>query len=99
MNDLVKSVKYFIVFDFTLKISIISSQFATTHDSYQKQFVYWSFSAARRKLISNFWLRLVLYHYFIILGLAAIVTLPLTPNWNGLLLSIFLGGFVSLFTM
>lgn len=99
MNGIVKMIRSFLLFDLPLQVSVISNQFATTHDNYQKQFVHWSFTATRKKLISNFWLRPVLYHFFIILGLAAVIILPLTPNWNGFLLSVFLGGTVSLFTL
>ena len=99
MNDLVKKVKSFILFDFPLQVDMISNQFATTHNSYQKQFAHWNFTATRKKLISNFWLRLVLYHYFLILGLATLIIVPLTQNWNSFLLSIFLGGPVSLFAL
>jgi hypothetical protein len=99
MKDFVKMIRSFILFDSPLQVDVISAQFATTHDNYQKQFVHWNFTATRKKLISNFWLRLVLYHYFIILGLAAVIILPLTPNWNVFLLSVFLGGTASLFTL
>ena len=99
MKGIVKMIRSFILFDLPLQVEVISNQFATTHDSYQKQFTYWSFTAIRKKLISNYWLRLVLHHYFIILGLAAMIILPLTPNWNVFLLSVFLGGTVSLFTL
>ena len=99
MNDLVRRVKSFIVFDFPLQISVISNQFASTHESYQKKFTHWNFTATRKKIISNFWFRLVLCHYFIILGFAALIIFPLTKNWNGFLLSIFPGGMVSLFTL
>ena len=99
MKDFVKMIRSFILFDLPLNVDVISNQFATTHDRYQKQFPYWSFAATRKKLISNFWLRLVLYHYFVILGLAVVIILPLTPNRNAFLISIFLGGRVSLFTL
>ena len=99
MKDGVKMIKSFILFDLPLQVNVISNQFATTHDSYQKQFAHWSFTATRKKLISSFWLRFVLYHYFIILGFSALVILPLIPNWSAFLLSIFLGGTLSLFTL
>ena len=99
MKGIVKMIRSFILFDLPLQVDVISAQFAATHHSYQKQFAHWNFTATRKKLISNFWLRLVLYHYFIILGLAAVILFPFTQNWNGFLLSIFLGGTISLFTL
>jgi hypothetical protein len=99
MKDFVKMIRSFILFDLPLQVSVISNQFATTHESYQKQLAHWNFKATRRKLIANFWLRLVIYHYLVILGLAAIIILPFTPNWNGFLLSVFLGGIICLVTL
>lgn len=99
MNDIVKMIKSFLLFDLPLQEDVISNQFATTHDSYRKQFTHWSFTATRKKLISNFWLRLVLHHYFGILGLGAVIILPLMPNWNCFLIAVFLGGIASLFTL
>ena len=99
MKDNVKMIRSFILFDLPLKVDVISTQFAATHDNYHKQYAHWSFTATRKKLISNFWLRLVLYHYLIILGLAAVIVFPFTENWNGYLLSIFPGGIISLFIL
>lgn len=99
MKDFVKMTRSFLLFDLPLQAEVISSHFATTHESYQKQFAHWSFPATRKKLISAYWLRSVVYHYFIVLGLAAVIILPLTPNWNGFLTSLVLGGGVSLFTL
>lgn len=99
MNGIVKMIKSFLLFDLPLQADVISNQFATTHESYQKQFAHWSFTATRKKLISDFWFRLVLSHYFMILVLATVIILPLIPNWNGLLISVVLGGIASLFTL
>lgn len=99
MKDFVKMIRSFILFDLPLQVSIISNQFAATHEIYQKQFAHWSFSATRKKLIADFWLRLVLYHYFVILGIAAILILPFIPDWSVFMLSIFFGGILSLFTL
>lgn len=99
MKDFVKMIKSFILFDLPLQVDVISNQFATTHDSYQKQFPHWNFTATRKKLISNFWLRLVLYHYSFIIGLAAVIIFPVIENWNVLLLSIFMGGMISFLTL
>jgi hypothetical protein len=99
MKDFVKMIKSFILFDLPLQLSVISNQFTTTHDSYQKQFTHWSFTATRKKLISGFWLRLVIRHYFFILGLAAVIILPLTSSLDDFLISVFLGGTASLFSL
>ncbi len=99
MNGIVKMIKSFLLFDLPLQADVISNQFATTHDSYQKQFAHWSFTATRKKLISSFWLRFVLRHYFAILGLAVVIISPLIPNLNGFLISVVLGGMASLFTL
>lgn len=99
MKGIVKMIGSFLLFDLPLQADVISSQFATTHDSYQKQFAHWSFPATRKKLISAFWLRSALYHYLVILGLAAVIIMPLTPNWRIFLLSVFLGGLASFFTL
>ena len=99
MKGIVKMIRSFILFDLPLQVDVISAQFAATHHSYQKQFAHWNFNATRKKLISNFWFRFVLYHYFIVLGLAAVIILPLTPNWSGFMISVVLGGIASLFTL
>ncbi len=99
MKDGVKMIKSFILFDLPLQVNVISNQFATIHNNYQKIFPHWNFSATRKKIISNFWLRIVLHHYFIILGLAAAMILPFIQNWNGFLPSVFCGGIGSLFTL
>lgn len=99
MKDFVKMLRSFILFDLPLQVTVISNQFFTTHTNYQKQFAHWNFTATRRKLISNFWLRIVLHHYFIIIGLAAVVISPLIENWNAFLISVFFGGLVSFFTL
>ena len=99
MNGIVKVIKSFLQFDLPLQVEVISNQFAITHESYQKQFAHWSFTATRKKLIANFWLRFVLYHYFVILGLAAVIILPFTPNWSGFQISVVLGGGISFLTL
>ena len=99
MKDFVKMIRSFILFELPLQVDVISTQFGTTHESYQKQFPYWNFTATRKKLISIYWLRVVFSHYFVVLGLASLIVFPLSQSWSGFLFSIFLGGLVSLFTL
>ncbi len=99
MKDLMQRVKYFITFDSPLQTDYISAQFASTHSNYQRQFLHWSLTATRKKVIADFWFRQVLFHYAVIVTIAVITVIPFSENWYSLLPSVFLAGCISFVTV
>lgn len=95
MRDLVRKAKSFIIFDFQLEPVHISEQFTSTHRHYQQQFPYWSLEATRKKLISVFWFRQVLFHYGAILALAIFLVMPSAIRSQYLLMPLFFAGGIS----
>lgn len=73
MQDFVKKVKSFIVFDFPLQASYISTQFNCTHRKLQSETPEWSTTATRQKLISQYWFTYVAGHFAFLLGVPALV--------------------------
>ncbi|MEP6727289.1 MAG: hypothetical protein ABJC98_15830 [Bacteroidota bacterium] len=63
MKDLVKKAVSFITFSTPLQSGLISIQFASIHNRYEKRFSKWSTTSTRQKLIATFWLSHVLKHF------------------------------------
>lgn len=90
------SVKSFITFDFPLDSHYIGEQFLTTHDHYRSKTPFWSFSATRRKIISDYWFRHVLSHFGALYGLASLCVLLISQNFHFSFFTSFVAiGFVS----
>lgn len=99
MKDYVRMIKSLILFELPLEVSVISHQFATIHGSYQQRFPFWSFTATRKKLIYNFWVRYVFYHFLIVVGIAVLMIAPTIKDSYSFFVSIFASSLFSLFSI
>jgi hypothetical protein len=99
MKEILCRVKSFIIFDSPLRNDYIRELFTNIHASYQKVYPHWSLNATRKKVISEFWFRQVLFHYSVILIFGIIAVIPFGVDWHCLLLSVILSGSISFFTL
>jgi hypothetical protein len=96
MKEMMKKVESFMTFDFPRQRTFIYAQFTSTHSYYEKQFQNWSLAASRKKVITHFWYRQVLFHYGVVIILSEMVVIPFGINLNLLLPSILIAGIISL---
>jgi len=88
-------IRSFIFFESPLQSELISRDFSDTHLHFQREFPHWSLEATRKKVVFEFWFKEVFLHYFMILSLATIATMPFLYNQHYLFLSINIAGFLS----
>lgn len=82
MKEWKSKMKSFITFELPLQADFIFEQFVSSHVQYQRESPYWSTASTRQKVISAYWFGYILKHYALLIGLAAIVTLPLTNQFR-----------------
>lgn len=99
MKDLVSKIKSFLTFDFPVGLIHITAQFLTIHQYYRRQFPHWSLAATRRKLITHFWFRYVLFHYGTILLASVLLVIPSSTGILSLLAATLFTGTVTLLTL
>src|ERR1035438_2824763 len=99
MPSALQEFKHFMTLDLPLSESRIRDLFMSTHSSYQEKSTYWSVDATRKKVITEFWSRQVLLHFSIILGITTLIVLPFFNNWPTALVSVFIGGSISVATI
>ena len=99
MKDLVRRASAFLTFDLPLQPVYIGKQFTSTHSQYRQLYPDWGLEATRKKVISYFWFRQVLFHFGAVFSLAIILVVPLISSGKYLLVSGFLAGFTSFITL
>jgi hypothetical protein len=100
MKDLMQNTVSFLSFDFVSDANSLSQQFTTTHLFYQKDSPLWSTNATRHKLIARYWFELVLCHFFVLVGLPAILSLTTFKHFDVRYLGIvFFTGVISFSTL
>ena len=75
MRKILWSVKNLILFEFPSRYDNIRTQFASSHENYQKQFAHWGSEATRKKTIANYWIEQIQFHLTLVI-LAVISCLP-----------------------
>ena len=86
----------FITFDFPIRKEYIRGLFISTQENCQKVSPHWSLSATRKKVIAEFWFKLVLIHFLNILIIGILVAaIPFGGNWHSILMPLLLGAIIS----
>ena len=99
MKEFVRRVKSFITFDFPLQPAYIKEAFTSMHAHYKEQFPNWDLEATRKKVISHFWFRGVLFHYSFILAFSTLLAMPILSTSSSLLIPVFIAGCITLVTL
>jgi hypothetical protein len=76
MRKILKQMQSFIMFDIPVSTQHIGSLFSLTHYHHLTSISNWSFGATRKKIIAKYWFQYVLVHFCILVGSAAILSLP-----------------------
>ncbi len=95
MKELVRKLSTLILFEFPLRHEYISAQFTSKHNNYLQQFPHWSLAATRKKVISDYWFRQVLYNFACIIAIALVCTIPFTGSWHFAAFPLFLALIIS----
>lgn len=85
MKEVIRLFGSFISFEIPLQFELLNSRFLHAHNIYQKEFASWNFAGTRKRLIVDFWFK-VLLHFSAIFVLALAATLPFIENSNLVLL-------------
>ena len=99
MKDLVRRASSFLTFDLPLEPVHIGEQFTSTHSQYRRLYPDWGLQATRKKVISYYWFRQVLFHFGGVFCLAIILVVPLISPGKYLLVSGFFAGLTSFVTL
>ncbi len=82
----------FVTFEFALDRNCLAQQFSATHSWQQRDTPYWSTKATRQKIISRYWLELVLSHFGFLFSAGVLLLLIIFPHPGLALPVVFVSG-------